>query len=114
MALCTVKLPLKIANLRLKNQTALLAAVVAGTGALGKAIGLTAMVAFSALAQPHFVPLPSFAYEKGFVPSVAISGTSVVEVHQGSYGVGSLWYRSARIQADGTVICSPQAIQYDN
>jgi hypothetical protein len=73
---------------------------------LGKAIGLTAMVALSAFAQPQL--------RKGLMPSVAISGTSVDEVHQGSYGIGSLWYRSARIQADGTVICSPKAIQYDN
>jgi hypothetical protein len=64
--------------------------------------------------QPHFVSLPSFPYESGYLPSVAISGTSVVEVHQGTTNAfGPLWYRSAVIDANGTVLCSPKAIQYD-
>jgi hypothetical protein len=79
------------------------------------AIGLTAMLAFSAVAQTHFVPSPeSIVYDTGVMPGVAISGTSVVEVHQGSAnGFGPLWYRSGRIQADGTVFWN-RSYQYDN
>jgi hypothetical protein len=62
------------------------------------AVGLTMVVVFPVLAQTHFVPSPStFAYDSGVLPSVAISGTSVVEVHQGTAnGFGPLWSRTLR------------------
>ena len=51
------------------------------------------MVAFPVLAQTDFVPSPErFAYDAGTLPSVAISGTSVVEVHQ-----GAKWIRIALV-----------------
>ena len=78
------------------------------------AIGLAAMLAFTAVAQT-FVPSSAIiAYDTGVMPSVAISGTSVVEVHQGgANGFGPLWYRSGRIQADGVVVWN-RSYQYDN
>jgi hypothetical protein len=78
------------------------------------AIGLAAMLAFSAGAQTFVPSSANIAYDTGVVPSVAISGTSVVEVHQGgANGFGPLWYRSGRIQADGTVVWN-RSYQYDN
>jgi hypothetical protein len=80
------------------------------------AVGLTMVVVFPVLAQTHFVPSPStFAYDSGVLPSVAISGTSVVEVHQGTAnGSGPLWSRTGHIQADGTVIWASKSFQYDS
>src|ERR1700723_2587638 len=43
----------------------------------------------------------SVEYDSGSAPSVAASGTTAVEVHQGDSG--SLWYHSGQIQLDGTV-----------
>jgi hypothetical protein len=36
---------------------------------------------------------PSFQYDHGLNPSVAVSGATIVEVHNGTGGVGPLWYR---------------------
>jgi hypothetical protein len=79
-------------------------------------IGLAALAAFPALAQTHFAPAAkSFAYDSGVLPSVAISGQTVIEVHQGNAnGFGPLWSRTGKIQADGTVIFARSALQYDN
>src|SRR3954452_3660499 len=78
-------------------------------------IGLIAMVSFAAPAETQFVPSPaSIPYDNGVSPSVAVSGTSVVEVHQGTAnGFGPLWYRPGQIQADGRVAWS-RSFQYDN
>jgi hypothetical protein len=43
----------------------------------------------------------SLEYDNGSAPSVAASGTTAVEVHQGD--AGSIWYRSGQIQLDGTI-----------
>jgi hypothetical protein len=78
------------------------------------AVGLTAMFVLPGFAETHFVPSPqSFAYDAGVMPSVGISGTCVVEVHQAAYGSGPLWSRSGHIQADGSVIWYPKSFQYD-
>ena len=69
---------------------------------------------FLRLRKPSFHHQRALFSDTGVMPSVAISGTSVVEVHQGSAnGFGPLWYRSGRIQADGIVAWN-RSYQYDN
>jgi hypothetical protein len=41
----------------------------------------------------------AFLYDKGFNPSVAISGSTVVEVHNATTGVGPLWMRIGQVDA---------------
>ena len=53
----------------------------------------------------------SLEYDNGSAPSVAASGTTAVEVHQGD--AGSIWYRSGQIQLDGTIKWSG-SIQMDD
>jgi hypothetical protein len=43
----------------------------------------------------------SLQYDDGFAPSVAVTGTDVVEVHQGD--PGTIWYRTGQIKLDGTI-----------
>ncbi|MGC9948057.1 MAG: hypothetical protein ABSF64_16960 [Bryobacteraceae bacterium] len=57
----------------------------------------------------------SFKYDNGAAPSVAVAGSTIVEVHQGQTGVGPLWYRTGEIQLNGTVKWdSGGALKYDN
>jgi hypothetical protein len=78
-------------------------------------IGLAVIVTFPALAQtPEFVESPSaYDYDRGVAPSVAMSGTSIVEVHRGDANAfGPLWCRSGRIQPDG-ILNWFDSFQYD-
>jgi|HubBroStandDraft_1064217.scaffolds.fasta_scaffold03540_4 hypothetical protein len=57
----------------------------------------------------------SFKYDNGVAPSVAVAGSTIVEVHQGKTGVSPLWYRTGEIQLNGTVTWnSGGAFKYDN
>jgi hypothetical protein len=57
----------------------------------------------------------SFTYDNGVAPSVAVAGSTIVEVHQGKVGVSPLWYRTGEIQLNGTVKWdSAGAFKYDN
>jgi hypothetical protein len=47
-------------------------------------------------------------------PAVAMAGSFVVEVHQGTDGFGPLYYHTGRIQQNGTVAWASSAIQYDD
>ena len=40
-------------------------------------------------------------YDTGSFPSVAVSGPTIVEVHQAVTGVGPLWYHTGGLQSDG-------------
>jgi hypothetical protein len=51
-------------------------------------------------------------YETGLAPSVAISGSNVVEVHED--GNGGLWYLTGKVAATGTITWATAAIQYTN
>jgi hypothetical protein len=54
-------------------------------------------------------------YDNGVRPSVAVSGTNVIEVHQGTAnGLGPLWYKTGQIQPNGSVRWANTAFQYDN
>ena len=56
----------------------------------------------------------SFTYDNGVAPSVAVAGSTIVEVHQGRTGVGPLWYRTGEIQLNGSVTWdSAGAFRYD-
>jgi hypothetical protein len=56
----------------------------------------------------------SFQYDNGAYPSVAVSGTTVIEVHQSNGTTsGPLWYRMGQIQANGSVKWAANAHQYD-
>jgi hypothetical protein len=56
----------------------------------------------------------SFTYDNGVAPSVAVAGSTIVEVHQGRTGVGPLWFRTGEIQLNGTVRWdSGGAFRYD-
>jgi hypothetical protein len=66
--------------------------------------------------QPQFVWASSaFQYDTGALPSVAASGTTVIEVHQAdaSGDVGPLYYHTGQIQPNGTVKWASSALQYD-
>ncbi|MFI5298877.1 MAG: papain-like cysteine protease family protein [Polyangiales bacterium] len=54
----------------------------------------------------------SAQYDNGVNPSVAIYGSTVVEVHQGGTGVGPLWYHVGTI--NGSTITWGPSRQYDN
>ena len=47
----------------------------------------------------------SHQYDNGFNPSVALAGNIVVEVHNGTFGVGPLWYRMGKLNG-GTITWS--------
>jgi hypothetical protein len=49
----------------------------------------------------------------GYQPSVAVSGPTIVEVHQGGTGVGPLYYHTGGLQSDGTVQFAPDSFTYD-
>jgi hypothetical protein len=51
-------------------------------------------------------------YDTGYRPSVSLSGTNVVEVHQDGSGNNQLWYRTGTI-SNGKIIWSPP-VNYDN
>jgi hypothetical protein len=42
---------------------------------------------------------PSVQYDQGLNPSATVSGVTVVEVHNGTGGVGPLWYRVGTVNA---------------
>jgi hypothetical protein len=57
----------------------------------------------------------SLNYDNGAAPSVAVSGTSVIEVHQSdASGVGPLYYHTGKIQSNGTVTWAASSFKYDN
>jgi len=53
------------------------------------------------------------SYDTGAYPSVAVSGPTIVEVHQGGTGVGPLWYHSGGIESNGDAQFGV-ASSYDN
>jgi hypothetical protein len=55
---------------------------------------------------------PSYEYDWGWNASVAISGSTVVEVHNGGGAAGPMWYHVGQIS--GTVIHWGPSYQYDN
>jgi len=58
----------------------------------------------------------AFQYDKGMNPSVAISGSNVVEVHNAFAGVGPLWYRIGQVNTSNNTIHwgnNNNAIQYE-
>jgi hypothetical protein len=55
---------------------------------------------------------PSFEYDQGFNPSVAVSGGTAVEVHNGTGGAGPLWYRVGKV--NGSTVAWNDSHQYDN
>jgi len=56
----------------------------------------------------------SAQYDNGSRPSIAIFGTTVVEVHQGQDGVGPLWYRTGTINySTEQFYWNPNSVQYD-
>jgi len=44
--------------------------------------------------------------------SVAVAGSTVIEVHQVDTGAGPLWYHAAEIRADGSVVWATKDVQY--
>jgi hypothetical protein len=59
----------------------------------------------------------AFKYDNGMNPSVAIWGSNVVEVHNGTAGVGPLWYRIGQVNTSNNTIQwgnNNNAFQYDN
>jgi hypothetical protein len=54
----------------------------------------------------------SFQYDQGLNPSVAVSGGTVVEVHNGTGGVGPLWYRVGKVNP--STVTWNDSHQYDN
>jgi hypothetical protein len=59
----------------------------------------------------------AFQYDNGMNPSVAIYGSNVVEVHNGTAGVGPLWYRVGQFNISNNTIQwgnNNNAFQYDN
>ncbi len=57
----------------------------------------------------------SFQYDSGAYPSVAVSGTTVIEVHQANgTSTGPLWYRMGQVQANGSVKWAANSFQYDS
>src|SRR5580704_10449172 len=66
-----------------------------------------------ATAQPVFEGWgPSHQYDNGFNPSAAMTGSTVVEVHNATASAGPLWYRVG--QVDGSTIQWSNSHQYDN
>jgi hypothetical protein len=51
-------------------------------------------------------------YQNGIAPSVAISGSYVIEVH--GDGSGGLWYLTGKVAPTGTITWATDAIQYTN
>jgi hypothetical protein len=57
----------------------------------------------------------SVQYDKsGMNPSVAMSGSTVVEVHNGIAGVGPLWYRAGKVNTSSKTIQWENSVRYDN
>jgi hypothetical protein len=52
-------------------------------------------------------------YDNGVNPSIAASGDQIVEVHQGASGVGTLWYHTGHVSAEGVVTWN-NSHSYDN
>jgi len=53
--------------------------------------------------------------DDGFAPSVAASGTTVVQVHQATSAEGPLWYRTGQLGRNGTFHWNGSgSLQYDN
>lgn len=55
---------------------------------------------------------PSFEYDQGWNPSVAVSDRTVVEVHNGTGSAGPLWYRVGKV--NGSTVAWNDSHQYDN
>ena len=55
---------------------------------------------------------PSYQYDRGNNPSVAVNSGTVVEVHNGTGGAGPLWYRVG--QVNGSTVAWNDSHQYDN
>jgi hypothetical protein len=57
----------------------------------------------------------SFQYDSnGLNPRVAISGTTVVEVHNGGIGAGPLWYRVGQVSTSSKTIQWGNGFEYDS
>jgi hypothetical protein len=59
----------------------------------------------------------AFQYDNGMNPSVAILGSTVVEVHNGTAGVGPLWMRIGQVDTASNTIRwenNNNAFKYDN
>jgi hypothetical protein len=56
----------------------------------------------------------AFQYDKGVAPSVAIAGSTIVEVHQAGTTEGPLRYHAAEIRANGSVVWATDGFKYDN
>jgi len=55
----------------------------------------------------------SVQYDNGFNPKVAYSGTTVVEVHNGTGGAGPLWYRVGQLSSPFTTIVFGNSHEYE-
>jgi hypothetical protein len=79
---------------------------------LGLLVGtaIAAIVVAPALAQERISWGGSLQYDDGSNPSVAISGTTAVEVHEGT--LGTLWYRTGELEPNGTISWSGSS-RYD-
>jgi hypothetical protein len=59
--------------------------------------------------------LISYQYDVGAYPSVALSGTTIIEVHQANGSTtGPLWYRTGQIHPNGSVKWAANSYQYDS
>jgi hypothetical protein len=56
----------------------------------------------------------SVPYDNGLNPKAATDGSTVVEVHNGWYGVGPLWYRVGQVNTSNNTIQWGNSIRYDN
>jgi hypothetical protein len=56
---------------------------------------------------------PSIEYDSGWNPSVAISGSTVVEVQNGSDAAGPMWYHVGQVNSQNQIQWGP-SYQYDN
>jgi hypothetical protein len=78
----------------------------------------TALVVLGFFATAHaqgiFIGFgPSTEYDSGFNPSTAISGTTVVEVHNGQGQAGGMWYHVGQVYDSTTITWGPP-YKYDS
>lgn len=52
-------------------------------------------------------------YDVGANPAIAMWGSRLIEVHQGSYGAGTLWYRTGTVVPNAGVVWDGNAQPYD-
>lgn len=76
------------------------------------ALMLCGVLSLPAQAQLIVSWSPSAQYDNGFNPKVAYSGNLVVDVHNGTGGVGQLWYRVGQLNSPFTSIAWSNSHQY--